>query len=658
MQHIKQQKSSQSKSGSASFIDATSWGSAPTLFDNDVNKQNDAHLWAAIALVNDNNNRLPSFMLDTCASHHVTNIRSALVNLHPAEVINFGLAGTVHQFSSYEEGDLRIPVEDGSILIKGIRYSPGANHSLLSASCLRAAKWHIDLEKEYLRFGPHKFTLNWDNRHNFPATDFTLKAHAALVALFPQPPAPFNELLAVHNVESPLYQEHMRLSHLSRESLLDLVKERKLKYDYDTLKSDDFRLSDCSACTAATSRHQPRTGESPCGSADGEMVHVNLTGWLKLSAKGNEYALIMYSVYTRVHSVVLLRNKSDAMHHVEAFIIRLKHQANIKVKTLRSDHSSEFPTQPLCNHLGINHQTTPGYAPEFNGVAEHAVGFLKGKTAVLLLASSLGHDYWDYAMVYAMMVLNKTTPSSIQGKTAWEVIMGCQLDLNKIYTFSDLVFAHIPSGLRPVKADLTTPKARLARILGQDENVTSYIVQFEHNGSVHLADVTPASGLDTTPVHKSTAPSVADRTTSLPTAMMLPETENSKDIATKDIMKDKNQNMGNRALGDGGGNKDRLAVSSTDAMAVESNSIMSGVVQPTPVVLTPVSTVSPRCSTRLQKADHHHGPNARIAFLASETALILAVTSVDGDSASLSEALSRPDGAQWHAAKETEINTL
>lgn len=110
-------------------------------------------------------------MLDTRASHHITNIRSALVNLRPAEVINFGLAGTMHQFSSYEEGDLRVPVEDGIILIKGIRYSPGANHSILSAPCLRAANWHIELEKDYLSLGPHKFTLSWDNRHNFPATD-------------------------------------------------------------------------------------------------------------------------------------------------------------------------------------------------------------------------------------------------------------------------------------------------------------------------------------------------------------------------------------------------------------------------------------------------------------------------------------------------------
>ncbi|OXB33912.1 hypothetical protein J007_06414 [Cryptococcus neoformans] len=99
-------------------------------------------------------------------------------------------------------------------------------------------------------------------------------------------------------------------------------------------------------------------------------------------------------------------------------------------------------------------------------------------------ASPLGHDYWDYVMVYAAMVLNKTIPNRIQGKTTWRLLRAS---------------SHTYLRLRSVKAELTTPKARLTRILGQDENVTGYIVLFEHDGSVHLlADVTPASGLDTT----------------------------------------------------------------------------------------------------------------------------------------------------------------
>lgn len=37
-------------------------------------------------------------------------------------------------------------------------------------------------------------------------------------------------------------------------------------------------------------------------------------------------------------------------------------------------------------------------------------------------ASSLGYDHWDYVMVYAVMVLNKTIPSGVQGRTTWRLL--------------------------------------------------------------------------------------------------------------------------------------------------------------------------------------------------------------------------------------------
>lgn len=98
---------------------------------------------------------------------------------------------------------------------------------------------------------------------------------------------------------------------------------------------------------------------------------------------------------------------------------------------------------------------------------------------------------------------------------------------------------------------MAIPKARFTRILGQDENITGYIVLFEHDGSVHLlTDVTPASGLDATlgpldSLYESTVPSVANRTTSSPIATILLKKEKVKDIEEKDIETDKDQNMGN-----------------------------------------------------------------------------------------------------------------
>lgn len=68
-----------------------------------------------------------------------------------------------------------------------------------------------------------------------------------------------------------------------------------------------------------------------------------------------------------------------------------------------------------------------------------------------------------------MSCVNKTINSGISDKTAWEVITGRKPDLHNVREFGEIVFAHVPAGLRPIKSDLTVLKDRLARILGRDE---------------------------------------------------------------------------------------------------------------------------------------------------------------------------------------------
>lgn len=153
---------------------------------------------------------------------------------------------------------------------------------------------------------------------------------------------PTDGLNAVHQAESPLYIERRRLGHIGRDDLLDLAEGGNLAYDFATLKNDDFKLSDCLACQQASSTRQSRNGGSPRGSADSEMVHVDLTGRLQPSVKGNEYALIMIADFTKVRAIVPLARKSDTLRHVEDLVIRLQHQSNIKIKTIRSDRGTEL----------------------------------------------------------------------------------------------------------------------------------------------------------------------------------------------------------------------------------------------------------------------------------------------------------------------------
>lgn len=242
---------------------------------------------------------------------------------------------------------------------------------------LCAQAWRIHFEDNLISHGSIQFPISYDNYLGLPMVNFSAKRpQAMVVAPVSGFITPTDSLNAFHPAESPHYIEHRRLGHIGRDDLLDLAKGGNLAYDYATLKNDDFKLSDCSACQQASSTRQSRKGESPRGSADGELVHVDLTGRLQPSVKGNEYALIMIADFTKVRSVVHLARKSDALRHVEGFVIRLQRQSDIKVKTIRSDRGTEFSLAAFCACMGINHQTTPGHAPEFNGVAERNVGHI------------------------------------------------------------------------------------------------------------------------------------------------------------------------------------------------------------------------------------------------------------------------------------------
>ena len=361
---------------------------------------------------------------------------------------------------------------------------PGVRINIFSITKLRVAGWSMDSDKDQIRFGSNSFLMS---SSGLPKVRLPIvQAHVV---------PPLGSTFADRQVDSPIYLEHCRLGHSSRQTIIDLAKSGNLLYDVDTLKSDDFKLSDCSACLAANSKKLPKTGESPRGSAEGEIVHVDLTGRVNPSVDGHEYALVVYADFTKVRQAIPIKLKSEAANLVQSFIAKLETQSGIKVKVIRSDLGSEFSIKGFCDRTYILHQTTPGYAPDLNGVAERAVGILKTKAAVMVLSSPLGHSYWSYAMKYAAVILNKITASEIEGKTAWEVITGRKTNLNAVREFGEVCFAHVPPELR-TRSSFESPKALQARIVGIEETVTGYVVRYEDNGAIGLSrDIRSATGL-------------------------------------------------------------------------------------------------------------------------------------------------------------------
>ena len=65
---------------------------------------------------------------------------------------------------------------------------------------------------------------------------------------------------------------------------------------------------------------------------------------------------------------------------------------------------TEFVNAQLKHYTaqrGILMQQSPDHQPQSNGAAERVIGLAKAWTRRLLIASSLGFEYWPYAMKFA-----------------------------------------------------------------------------------------------------------------------------------------------------------------------------------------------------------------------------------------------------------------
>ena len=60
------------------------------------------------------------------------------------------------------------------------------------------------------------------------------------------------------------------------------------------------------------------------------------------SFSGKRYIMVVVDNFIRYTWVILLRSKSDAPKHIEAFCIRLQNEKSLKINRIRSDYGKEF----------------------------------------------------------------------------------------------------------------------------------------------------------------------------------------------------------------------------------------------------------------------------------------------------------------------------
>ena len=144
--------------------------------------------------------------------------------------------------------------------------------------------------------------------------------------------------------------------------------------------------------------------------------------------------------YSRFKIVRFLKHKNQVAGALEDIIASHISPAGLKIGIIRTDGGGEFEGefQDLLNNLGIKHEKTPPYSPQYNGVAERALGILRDKTVALLRSLIAGNTnrLWAEAMRYACDMSNMCVTASLdQGVTPHELWYGDKPSLSGIIPF-------------------------------------------------------------------------------------------------------------------------------------------------------------------------------------------------------------------------------
>ncbi|CAN0452183.1 unnamed protein product, partial [Ascophyllum nodosum] len=168
-------------------------------------------------------------------------------------------------------------------------------------------------------------------------------------------------------------------------------------------------------------------------SVKGQRFFVDVGGPMKHSSLGgNNYVVIFVDDYTRFKVVKFVKKKSDTTAALLSMVADYITPQKLSIKCIRTDNGGEFEREfrRELDRRSITHEHTPPDTPQYNGVAERALGLLREKAIILMeelddVINVPREKLWAQAMLFACDVTNKSvTTSTNEGKSPYELWFG------------------------------------------------------------------------------------------------------------------------------------------------------------------------------------------------------------------------------------------
>ena len=128
------------------------------------------------------------------------------------------------------------------------------------------------------------------------------------------------------------------------------------------------------------------------------------------SYKGDKYILLFVDDYSRMMTVMFLKQKFDAFQMFKWYLERVEKEIGKNLKCLRSDRGGEFTSnefEEFYKDRGIKRQTSTPRTPPQNGIAERRNRFILDCARTLMIEKKVSLKYWREAISTTVYTLNR-----------------------------------------------------------------------------------------------------------------------------------------------------------------------------------------------------------------------------------------------------------
>ena len=411
-----------------------------------------------------------ALLLDSGASFHIHYLESDLTNTRPCTDKFEGVDRVKHTATCI--GDLDVSCIDSAghpteIRIRNVRIFPDITDSLLSVSQLwneGRVKVLFGAENSIVMIshgGEGELRLPFKERNGI----FEWRVHCASRTCSPTRNSGLPQLLSgrVHDPRSVRPRvcfgndatvRSVRSSSYFNEYSADIAAHHmhhRLHIGLHRLRNLPTLTSDappslahasgavrCRHCTIANGSRHAHSGNAYKPSYPGRLIHADIAGRFvtSMSPNRNEWILILVDDHTRFKFVYPIRTRADAPLRLRTFVAAFNNMARTAqmqgrevrtIGTLLNDKAGEFVSNEFREFLAgnlVQQVNVPAEIHGLNGVAERAVRSVTEQCRSMMVASNAPKGLWDYAVIQACDILNRTTTPPGSSVSCYEMMTG------------------------------------------------------------------------------------------------------------------------------------------------------------------------------------------------------------------------------------------